>query len=141
MKELKKSILSKDEYYLNVDLNCVHLTENLVGLTLPEVSLITNISTNTIIYNPHCDGLGGNIVSGKIVFDFQLTSDMSNNDELMFIIQRNVSLEGRGLDASKVIDENSHLLNDILIELRISNKIMSEAFEVEVTSNDVKDKL
>ena len=136
MKELKKSILDKVDYYLNVEGNCVHLSEK-IDLTLSEISLITNVTTNTVIYNPHCPGLGGTIDSGKVIFDTTLTEDMSNVDDLMFIIQQNVHLEGINLDASKVIEEHSHLLKDILIELRINNKILSEGFDIEVTERDL----
>ena len=138
MKELRKSIIEKRDYYLNVELNCVHMSENLRGLTLPEISIITNVTTNTIIYNPHCPGLGGTIVDGKLLFDTVLTSDMQNNDDLMFIVQRNVHLEGLMLDATKVVEENSHLLKNISMDLKIISKILSEGFEIEVTERDVE---
>lgn len=135
MKEVRKHILDKKEYYLNVANNCVHLSGHL-ELTLPEVSLITNVTTNTIIYNPHCEGMGGTLVKGKIIFEKPLTSDMDDRDDLMFILQQNVLMEGQKGDSTKVIEENSHVLKDILKELRINNHLLTEAFNIDATFGD-----
>ena len=137
MKELKKSILTKSDYHLNVDLNCVRLSET-VDLALYEISLVTNITTNDVIYNPHCDGMGGIVSGDQVIFEKAFTSEMTDADELMFIVQRNVHLEGINLDSSKVIEENSHLMKDVLVELKITNKILMETFEVEITERDLK---
>ena len=137
MKELKKSILVKSDYHLNVDLNCVRLSK-MADLTLSEISLVTNITTNDVIYNPHCEGLGGTLSGNKLIFEKTFTSEMSDTDDLMFIIQKNIHLEGINLDASKVIEENSHILKEILVELKINNQILMETFEIEITKIDLK---
>jgi len=138
MKEVKKWILGKEDYYLDVTGNCIHLGADSI-LTLPQIALVTNITTNVIIYNPHCAGLGGSIVRGKLLLDYDLAtnSDMSNGDDLMFVVQGNVFMEGLKGDASKVIEENSYLLKEVLVELKINNAILSEAFEIEVTERDL----
>lgn len=137
MEESKKWILGQDDYYLDVVLNCIHLGADST-LELAQIALITNITTNVIIYNPHCTGLGGTLKRGKLILDYDLnTNGMTDGDDLMFIAQGNIPMEGLRLDAVKVIDENSHLLKEVLIELKISNALFMEAFEIEVTERDL----
>ncbi len=137
MRESKKFILDQKEYFLDKSSNCVNLRDGSEYI-LSEIALITNITTNDIIYNPHCDGLGGSFSANNLVFEKALTAEMADTDELMIIVQRNVALTGIAGDAVKTYDENSHLLGEILIELKLNNEYLSHILGDKFTAEDIE---
>ena len=137
MQESKKYILGAGDYHLDKASNCVSI-RGLSEILLHEIALITNVTTNTIIYNPHCEGMGGHIAENNVVFDFTLTDAMTDDDELMIIIQKNIPLGGSNGLANVVIEENSHTQRDILLQLKLIKEILSRAFEIEVEEREIK---
>ena len=130
MKRTEKYILDRRNYKLDVAGKCVRIFFQKELLDIANVALITNITTNNVLYNPHCDGMGGTISNNVIIFENGITADMTDDDDLMIIIQENVSYIGEDSDRLKTEDTNSHLLEEILIELKINNKHLELITEV-----------
>ena len=53
-------------------------------------------------------------------------------------VDTGASLTGIGSDALKVIDENSRLLNEMIIQQKITNVILNEVHDLEVNELDIK---
>jgi len=136
MKITHKYILTKSDYLLDVAQNCV-LILNKSDLQLEDFALITNITTNDIIYNPHCNGLGGTTDNGNLIFEKKLTGEMKDTDDLMVIIQENISLRGANSDELPVRDPNSYQIKDVVTQLKIIALILSEGSDVEFTERDI----
>ena len=72
------------DYTFNASTGEVTLT-GLTALRLEQVLLITNVTTNTIIYNFASPALGGTVVGTTITLDYN-TSAMSGTDSLQILI-------------------------------------------------------
>lgn len=138
MRETVKSILEKDEYQLEKVGNCVRILFR-SDLKLANFALVTNITTNDIIYNPHCDGLGGTVnTTGDLIFEKTLTSEMKDGDTLMVIIQENQQFRGGSKNDIPVFTE--HLLDyldGIKTELGLIRLHQQEADDIYFTPNDL----
>lgn len=127
MIKFNKYILSKEDYFLDILNNKITIYTN-KELKLDNFALITNITTNVIIYNPHCEGLGGTLLNNTLTLDTKLSEKSSNTDELLIILylpneKRNESIEDT--------------LNSILTELKINNKYLSELVGDEISEDDI----
>ena len=116
MKEGLKHNLSRENYKIDKENNCILFLGD-HDITIEEILLITNITTNDILYNPHCDGLGGVLsLKGHLIFEKALSDATQNSDDLMVIIQKSVNLTGKlvELKINNIYNQMTH--GDIIRE-------------------------
>mgnify|MGYP003649552158 CR=1 FL=1 len=138
MQEGVKHNLDRDHYQIDKANNCIlFLGEQ--NIKHEEILLITNITTNDIIYNPFCDGLGGTLTTaGKLILEKTLSTETLDSDDLIVVIQHSIYLTGKYKDERKVNETNSHLLKEILVQLKINNEHLSEITGNKVREDDVE---
>lgn len=95
------------------------------NILLDEVLTIANVTTGELIYNFACEGETGT-TEGNILYLFHDVSTMSSDDVLIIIIQEERRLSGENKDEQKVVEQNSHLLKEILQEQRTTNKYLAD---------------
>ena len=122
MKRSNQYILERSEYGMEFNTNCL-ITFKRSDYTLENYISIINTTTNTVIYNPICTGLGGTITNGNLILDYDLDATgtgMSEDDDLIILIKENIELTGVDSVAERVQEERSHVQLEILDTL---NKI------------------
>ena len=76
--------VDKGSYTFNASGQTVTLS-GIPNISLTQLLLITNVTSNEIIYSPVISGKGGSISSNVITLDFNTTS-MSNSDDLQIFV-------------------------------------------------------
>jgi len=135
MKNINKFTLERTEYSWNNSSGKVTFTGE-EEIALENIALITNITNNIIIYNPHCDGVGGTLTNK--VLTLEKPSGVSNEDDLLIFIQKNVTLVGVNEDETRIQDAHSHLLKEILIQMNINNEYLHLLIGDRVNSDAVE---
>jgi hypothetical protein len=83
---MAKKLLSSSEYTFNANTGTVTFGDSLTGLELQNVALITNVTTNTVIYQFNKSGFGGSLTGLILTLDYD-TSAMSDSDDLQIFIE------------------------------------------------------
>jgi hypothetical protein len=83
---MAKKLLSSSEYTFNANTGTVTFGDSLTGLELQNVELITNVTTNTVIYQFNKSGFGGSLTGLILTLDYD-TSAMSDTDDLQIFIE------------------------------------------------------
>ena len=83
---MAKKLLSSSEYTFNANTGTVTFGDSLTGLELQNVELITNVTTNTVIYQFNKSGFGGSLTGLILTLDYD-TSAMSDSDDLQIFIE------------------------------------------------------
>ena len=83
---MAKKLLSSSEYAFNANTGTVTFGDSLTGLELQNVALITNVTTNTVIYQFNKSGFGGSLTGLILTLDYD-TSAMSDTDDLQIFIE------------------------------------------------------
>ena len=83
---MAKKLLSSSEYTFNTATNKVTFASSLAGIELQNVELITNVTTNTVIYQFNKSGYGGSLLGLTLTLDYD-TSGMSDSDDLQIFVE------------------------------------------------------
>jgi len=79
MRESVKDRLERNEYTLETANNCVRVLSR-SDLKIEDFLLVVNLTTNNILYNFSCDGLGGTVNNtGDLIFEKSLTSYLNTD--------------------------------------------------------------
>lgn len=128
---MNKVILNNNDYSFNASTGVITIYNYTEYLTKEYLLLITNVSSNTIIYNFGCEGLGGDIVGNTIELDIDTTtmSDADNLQIILFIPQS----EGETVIANllELIRRQTSANQNILEELQIQTKYLKKIYNPE----------
>jgi len=84
---MAKKLLSNSEYTFNANAGTVTFVDSLAaGLELQNITLITNVTVNTVIYQFNKSGFGGQLSGLVLTLDYD-TSGMSDSDDLQIFIE------------------------------------------------------
>ena len=83
---MAKKLLSSTEYTFNANAGTVTFADSLTGLKLQNVELITNVTTNNVIYQFNKSGFGGSLTGLILTLDYD-TSAMADSDNLQIFIE------------------------------------------------------
>ena len=126
---MKKIILNSSQYSFDASINKVTIDTTL-DLTKEGLLLITNTTTNDIIYNFGCDGFGGTIEDIKNIITLEYdTSSMQDSDHLQVILYTESTI----LDdkwSTLFEQQKCHLesLQSIIEELQRTNKLLTKIY-------------
>lgn len=121
---MNKIILDKKEYSFNAASKTVTLYVDESLISKEALLLITNVTSNKILYNFGCDGYGGTISNNVITLQYD-TTDMSDLDSLQILMQVKESSSDKLL---KSIESNTSSLNEIVRLLTEQNELIKEMF-------------
>jgi len=133
--------LSSDDYIFNSSTSTICFINYRHLLTKETLIKIVNVSIDggITIYDHTEPQRGGEISDNRLVLEYG-TSLMNDSDNLQIILYTSVvDAISNPNNVTKVEDVNSHLMNELLTELRINNKILMETFDVEVTKRDLNE--
>lgn len=123
---MTKRILDDTEYTFDASAKTITFTED---IDAKHILIITNITSNIIIYNFACDGFGGTLVKKVLTLEYD-TSSMLDTNTLSIIIYEENKLEETN-DLLKLIREQNNAQNDILEELKICSKYLRKIYNPE----------
>jgi hypothetical protein len=134
MRERIRYTLNRSQYGIDQASNCL-ITYDRADYTLENYVLIQDITNNTTLYNPLCEGYGGIVSNGNLILDVDI-SDLDEDIDMIVIIQENIEKIGIEGEATRVQEENSNLLKEILEELKINNIHLSLITGEEIRSSN-----
>lgn len=115
---MNKVILENSDYSFDATNGTVTVLNRSELLTKEGLMIITNVSSNDIIYNFACKGFGG-VINGNVLSLEYSTAGMSDSDELQIILYSEVDInQSNILDVLKTSSEQLSCLNSVLEELR-----------------------
>lgn len=138
MKEKLQHILQRGEYLFNTSTKTI-LVLNGTVISHENLGIIVNATTNETLYNPFCEGFGGNILPGgkELVLDRNIPTTMNDGDNLIIMIQDNLDYIGTHKNEKRVQETNSNLLKEILRELKINNLHLTTITGSSFTDGDI----
>lgn len=134
---MRNITIPNNEYSFNPATGEVSITGTYESLVTGEsLKFIANQTRGVELYNPLC-GVLGTVDGSKITVVLDTTA-MSSSDTLWVQLSlKEASLTGLGGDELKVQDANSHLLSEILTELRINNECLFSMKGERFTEEDI----
>jgi len=136
---MNKIILDRTEYIFDASTRRITITDRAESFNLENFLVITNVTTNTIIYNFACEGLGGDLErDGKtvLILDYD-TSNMNDEDSLQIIFSR-PEKETENYFLQEDIANSLKLNKEILKQLIINNKYLSDITGNEYSGDDIE---
>ena len=121
---MNKRILQEGEYLFTPSLKLVNFIGGIEKVNIESLLLITNVTTNTIIYNFGCSGFGGTILNNIVTLEYDTTS-MNLGDRLQIIIYENIFQSEEYL---LNIKRNTATLNQIVELLSVQNELLKQMF-------------
>jgi hypothetical protein len=122
---MSKIVLNKDQYIFNAPSRTI----TIIGFTLTKENLflVTNTTTNTILYNFACDGFGGEIDDN--ILTLQTSASSQNTDSLQIIVHQKD--EETFANSSTKLNQYTQidLLNLIYEELQIQTKLLKKIYQ------------
>jgi hypothetical protein len=116
---MKKVILEDSKYTFDASAKTLTFTEDII---LQHLLLVTNITSNQIIYNFACDGYGGTL-SGKVVtLEYDTTSMLDTDTLTVMYYMEEYPVESEQIEILKNLDIQTDCLQNILSELRDINE-------------------
>lgn len=91
---MTKIILNKDEYVFNPTSGTIQVLAKVDIFTKERLLLITNTTSNTIIYNFACVGHGGDIVNDTLTLEYDVL-EMLTTDDLQILLYDDLSNDAR----------------------------------------------
>jgi hypothetical protein len=82
---MNKIILDNDDFTFDASTGVVLFSNKYTSIPLAHILLITNVTSNDIIYNFGCDGYGGTLDNVTLTLE-QSTTAMSDTDALQIVI-------------------------------------------------------
>lgn len=128
---MNKIILNKGEYTFDASTKKVSVLEHKEIFKKEYLLLITNVTTNDIIYNFGCDGFGGVIATSVITLEYDTTS-MADSDELQIVLyteQTDAEAINKSLLEGIKINTASQVL--LLEELKLQTKYLRKIYNPE----------
>jgi hypothetical protein len=83
---MAKKLLANSEYTFSPNTDTITFSDSLTGIELQNIELITNVNTNTVIYQFNKAGYGGQLSGLVLTLDYD-TSAMSSSDNLQIFIE------------------------------------------------------
>lgn len=115
---MTKRILDPIEYTFDASAKTITFTNEIL---LRHLLLVTNLSSNNIIYNFACDGFGGTLSNNILTLEYDTTS-MSTTDLLSVIVYKEDPLEDP-------IEETNSLLTIIRKQTSLQEAMYEEMVE------------
>lgn len=120
---MTKRILDPTEYTFDASAKTLTFPN---GIILRHLLLVTNLSSNDIIYNFACDGFGGTILGNILTLEYDTTS-MADADNLSVIIYE----EDKGVESNQLLDiiaNQTEVLDECLVELQKCSKYLRKIY-------------
>ena len=85
---MSKLVLNSGQYMFDGD-QTITIADGVV-VTKENLMLVTNTTTNEILYNFACDGFGGTLVGQVLTLEIDATQDQSSTDSLQIILEQTI---------------------------------------------------
>lgn len=123
---MNKLIVSSDDYTFDASTRTITFSSNFGVFPIEHLLVITNLSTNELIYNFACSGFGGTL-SGRVLTLEVDTTSQSDNDALQIILYQDAATANSS-ELTLLSEANSRLnyLGEILAEIKVTNSLLME---------------
>jgi hypothetical protein len=126
---MNKIILNNEDYTFNSDNKTITIENSIENFNKEFLLIVTNVTTNTIIYNFGCDGFGGTIENNVLTLEYD-TSSMSSSDNLQIILYTVTNLETSiQIELLNTIKNNTTELNKIKELIKQTNKLLNKIYQ------------
>ena len=128
---MKKIILNKGEYSFNPTAKTVTVSAHTELFTKEYLLLITNTTTNDIIYNFGCDGYGGIISGSTITLEYDTTAMLSTDSLQIIMYTENSDVDTLTLSLLETLRKQTEVQDEMLEELKLCSKYLRKIYNPE----------